>query len=262
MDTCGANRGCITGAVRQRRLYGLGSRDDRLGDTTLGVKLRRVPAARRSANLRTTISCVDDQHSDPRVRRRWLRVLDPVLTDEIRDAGALSCEDLMEMAKRPLDGRASRATIEEWWEYAHRRSWLEEHGTSRCQLSSIGRADMRELRQRISGPDPADWARTLMRWALPAGAIGAAVLLSDKNLAIGLAIVAVCVIVALMFFIAAPIARWADGPMDRWRPGSRATASTAAASGGGPGSIARSRERFGGCTSSMSRALPSPRRTL
>lgn len=167
-------------------------------------------------NLRTTISCVDDQHSDPRVRRRWLRVLDPVLTDEIRDAGALSCEDLMEMAKRRLDGRASRATIEEWWEYAHRRSWLEEHGTSRCRLSSIGRVDIRELRQRISGPDPADWARTLMRWALPAGAIGAAVLLSDKNLAIGLAIVALCVIVALMFFIAAPIARWVDGPMDRW----------------------------------------------
>ena len=55
-----------------------------------------------------------------------------------------------------------------------------------------------------------------MRWALPAGAIGAAVLLSDKNLAIGLAIVALCVIVALMFFIAAPIARWVDGPMDRW----------------------------------------------
>lgn len=157
-----------------------------------------------------------DQRSDPRARRRWLRFLDPVLTDEIREAGALSCEELIEMAGGPLDGRASRETIEEWWEYAHRRSWLEEYGTGRRRLTSLGRADVRELRQRISGPDPAEGGKTIIRRALPAGAIGAAALLSGNYLTIGIAIVAVCVTLALMFFIAAPIGRLMDRPMDRW----------------------------------------------
>jgi hypothetical protein len=150
------------------------------------------------------------------VRRRWLRFLDRVLTDEIRDAGAVSREELMEMAARPLDCLASRATIEEWWEYAHRRSWLEEHGTGRCRLTSTGRKDLRVHREYIEGPDPADWAKTLMGWTLAGGAIGAAGYLSGKSGKLWIAILAVCLIVALLLFVASPIARAADRPMDRW----------------------------------------------
>ncbi len=154
--------------------------------------------------------------SDPRARRRWLRFLDPVLTDEIRDAGAVSREELMEMAARPLDGLASRATIEEWWEYAHRRSWLEVHGTGRCRLTRTGRKELRMRRESVDGPDLADWAKTLMGWTLAGGAIGAASYLSGKSGKLWIAILAVCLIVALLLFVASPIARAADRPADRW----------------------------------------------
>jgi hypothetical protein len=159
---------------------------------------------------------VDNTRSDPRERRRWLRGLDFVLTDEIRDAGALSPEELMQMAARPLKDRASRATIEEWWEYALRRSWLEEQGTGRWRLTSLGREEVREIRRRISGPDPADWARTLMRWMLAGGAIGAAGYLSGRSGKLWIVVLAVCLIFALLLFIASPIVRAADRPMDRW----------------------------------------------
>jgi hypothetical protein len=96
---------------------------------------------------------VDNQRSEPRERRRWLRFLDFVLTDEIREAGALSREELMKMSARPLRERASRETIEEWWEYAHRRNWLEEHGTGRWRMTSLGREEVREIRRRVSGPE-------------------------------------------------------------------------------------------------------------
>jgi hypothetical protein len=164
----------------------------------------------------TTISGVDDHRSDPRERRRWLRFLDPVLTDEIRDAGAVSLEELMQMAARPLEGLASRATIEEWWEYAHRRSWLEEHGTGRCRLTRTGRKDLRVRREDVDGPDLADWAKTLTGWTLAGGAIGAASYLSGKSGELWIAIVAVCLIVALLLLVASPIARAVDRPMDRW----------------------------------------------
>jgi len=122
----------------------------------------------------------------------------------------------MQMAARPLKDRASRETIEEWWEYADRRGWLEGHGAGHWGLSSIGRSDIRELRQSISGPDPADWAKALMRWALPAGAIGAAVLLSDKDLTIGLAIVIISAIIVVALLLAALITRFLDPPLERW----------------------------------------------
>ncbi len=173
-------------------------------------------AARWRSGGRPTISCVDDQRSDPRERRRWLRVLDPVLTDEIRDAGALSCEELIQMAAHPLKGRASRATIEEWWEYAHRRCWLEQHRAGRYRLTSIGREELQVRREDVDGPDLAEWAKTIMRWTLAGGAIGAAVYLSGRYGTVWLALLVVCIVVALMLFIAAPIARSIDRPADRW----------------------------------------------
>jgi len=91
---------------------------------------------------------VHHDRSDPRERRRWLRGLDFVLTDEIRDAGALSSEELMQMSAEPLRQQASRETIEEWWEYAQRRGWLEEHEAGRCRLTNLGREEVREIRRR------------------------------------------------------------------------------------------------------------------
>lgn len=150
------------------------------------------------------------------MRRRWLRVLDLVLTDEIRDAGVLSCDELMQMAVRPLKDRASRATIEEWWEYAHRRSWLEKDGTGRCRLTSTGQEDLRMRRQDVEGPDPAEWAKTLMRWTLTGGAIGGAGYLGGRYGTAWIAVLAVCVTVALLLLIASPVVRAADRPTDRW----------------------------------------------
>lgn len=120
--------------------------------------------------------------SDPRERRGWLSFLDVVMTDEIRDAGALSREELIQMAARPLEGRASRETIGEWWEYAHRRSWLEEHGTGRFRLTSTACRGAHSTRRRGLGPDPVAGAGILMKWVLPAIVVGAAGLLSGKYL--------------------------------------------------------------------------------
>jgi hypothetical protein len=159
---------------------------------------------------------VHHDRSDPRERRRWLRGLDFVLTDEIRDAGALSCEELMEMATRPLGGRASRATIEEWWEYALRRSWLEEHGTGRWRLTSLGREEVREIRRSVSGPDPLEGAKAVTKWVLAGGAIGVAGYLSGKYGKLWILILAVCLTFALLLFIASPIVRATDRPMERW----------------------------------------------
>ena len=64
-----------------------------------------------------------------------LRYLDLLLTDEMRDAGAVSLDELTEMADRPFHGGASRETIEEWWEFTRRRGWLEEHEAGRWRPS-------------------------------------------------------------------------------------------------------------------------------
>jgi hypothetical protein len=156
------------------------------------------------------------RRSDPRERRGWLSFLDRVLTDEIRDAGALSCEELMQMAARPLEGRASRETIEEWWEYAHRRSWLEEHETGRWRLTSTARREAHRTRRRVLGPDPVEGAKAIVTWVLPAVTIGAVALLSGKYLTSWMAILVVCATIALSLLIVALVSRFVDPPMDRW----------------------------------------------
>ena len=127
------------------------------------------------------------------------------------------------MAAHPLKGRASRATIEEWWEYAHRRCWLEQHVADRYRLTSIGREELRVRREDVDGPDLAEWAKTIVRWTLAGGAIGAAGYLSGKYGTVWLAVLGVCIAIALLLFIAAPFARLFDRPADRWVVGAPAS---------------------------------------
>jgi hypothetical protein len=144
-----------------------------------------------------------------------LRFLDLLLTDEMRDGGAVSLDELIEMADRPLDGRASRETIEEWWEYACRRSWLEEQEAGRWRLTSLGRDELHERRRRASQPDPLAGAKAVIQWGLPAGVFASAVVLSDKSLTTAIALLVICGTVALSLLIVALIVWFIDPPIDR-----------------------------------------------
>jgi hypothetical protein len=156
------------------------------------------------------------KRSDPRERRWVLRYLDLPLTDEIRDAGALSVDELIEMADRPLGGRASRETIEEWWEYTRRRGWLEEHEAGRWRVSRLGREERHERRRRASQPDPLAGARAVTKWVLAVGVIGAAGLLSDRYTTTEIAILAFCAAIVVALLLVALMTKFLDPPVDRW----------------------------------------------
>ena len=186
-----------------------------------------------SARARRDQAAVEQarRRSDPRERRRWLRFLDLVLPDEIRDAGALTFGELMEMAERPLDGRASRETIWEWWEYARRRSWLEEQESDRWRLTSSGREELHERRRRATQPDPLAGAAAITKWALAVGVVAASSLLAAGYLTTGLAILVVCAAIVLGLLLAALLMRFLDPWLDRttarracdWLDGRRVT---------------------------------------
>ena len=154
--------------------------------------------------------------SDPRERREWLRLLDAVLADEIRWAGALSCEELIALADRPLKGRASSETMQEWWEYGRRRGWLATHEDDRFHLTDTARADLQARRERLWQPNPFKWAEALSKSALPAGAIGAAGYAAGKAGVTALAILGLCLAFVLGFILAGLIMLWIDRPADRW----------------------------------------------
>lgn len=156
------------------------------------------------------------RRSDPRERRRWLRSLDLVLADEIRWAGALSCEELIDLAARPLNGRASRETIQEWWEYARRRGWLVAHDADRFQLTDVARADLQARHESTSAPNPTEWAKALVKWALPAGAIGAIGYSTGRRATTIVTAVLVCLLIALWLLVLALIIRLIDHPTDRY----------------------------------------------
>jgi len=153
--------------------------------------------------------------SEPRKRRAWLGQLDPVLTAEILHAGTLRCAELVVLAQRPLKSRATPATVEEWWEYAYRRSWIEEHTSGRCRVTDRGREELEKLRQSTAAPDPAEMARALLRWLAPAVAVVVTAYLSNKHQEAAATILVIGIVVAVMLFIAAPFARLFDAPLDR-----------------------------------------------
>lgn len=154
--------------------------------------------------------------SDLRERRWALRFLDLPLTDEMRDAGAVSLDELVEMADRPFEGRASRETIEEWWEYSRSRSWIEEQEGGRWRVTGLGREELHERRRRASQPDPLAGAKAVIKWGLPAGVFASAVVLSGKSLTTAIALLLICGTVALSLLIVALIVWFVDPPLDRW----------------------------------------------
>jgi hypothetical protein len=123
---------------------------------------------------------VSDRRSDPRRRRWWLRDLDSPLGRELEEAGTLSCAELVEMAIQPLRGRGSSATIEEWWEYAYRRGWIERHGYNRCRLTATGLSGLHARRGSDALIDHAALGRAILKWLLPAGVLGASSYLAGR----------------------------------------------------------------------------------
>jgi hypothetical protein len=164
-----------------------------------------------SAAARAAIS----PRSDPRQRRRWLRNLDSLLAGELEEAGALSCAELTDLAAEPLRGHASSATIEEWWEFAYRRGFLEEVGGGRCRLSASGRAEVRAARQRDAGLDQAALGRSILKWLLPASAVGVTAYLSGRHPGATVTIVAIAVGVAIGLILLAPLMRRFDRAVDQ-----------------------------------------------
>jgi hypothetical protein len=153
--------------------------------------------------------------SDPRRRRGWLRDLDSTLGSELEEAGALSRAELVEFVKQPLRGRASPATIDEWWEYAYRRSWIEEHGDRRCRLTTSGLSGLHARRQRDAGIDQAGLGRAILKWVLPASTVGATAYLAGRFPASTASILLVAVGVAVGLILLAPLMRRFDQIMTR-----------------------------------------------
>jgi hypothetical protein len=78
------------------------------------------------------------------------------LAKELRNAGALDFDDLVDAVPRILrcdEDQVHRETIEEWWEYAKRRRWLEEVG-SLWALTERARKELQEEQERVNSPDP------------------------------------------------------------------------------------------------------------
>ncbi len=164
---------------------------------------------------RTSVGDSSATRSDPRRRRRWLRDLDSPLGSELEDAGTLSCHELVELAVQPLRERGSSATIEEWWEYTYRRGWIEEHGDNRCRLTATGLAGLHARRRSDAVIDHGALGRAILKWLLPAGAVGASAYVAGRYPASAAVIVIIVLGVAVGLILVAPVMRWVSRAMAR-----------------------------------------------
>lgn len=162
----------------------------------------------RQPEERTSVDDSNHTRSDPRRRRRWLQDLDSALGRELEEAGTLSCAELVELAVQPLRGRGSSATIEEWWEYAYRRSWIEEHGDNRCRLTPAGLSGLLARRRSDAMIDLGALGRAILKWLLPAGALGASAYLAGRFPAWAASIVIVAAGIAVCLILTVPPMRW------------------------------------------------------
>jgi hypothetical protein len=156
--------------------------------------------------------------SEVPARRYWLRFLDAPLAGEIRAAGALDFDELVGAVPRVLrcdEGRISRETIQEWWEYSERRRWLEPVG-SLWRLSNKALADLREEHERVNSPDPKRLARDIAHGVIPTSMAGATWLLGAKYLSLDLAVLSLGIVVIIGLLLSAAISRVTDPSTNRW----------------------------------------------
>lgn len=156
--------------------------------------------------------------SEVPARRYWLRFLDAPLTSEIRAAGSLDLDELVAAVPRILrcdEGRVKRQTIQEWWEYAKRRRWLEEVG-SLWALTERARKELQEEQERVNSPDPKHLASGLARWVIPTSLVGAAGLASGRYLVLQAAILVMAGVIIVGLLLAAATSRATDPSTDRW----------------------------------------------
>jgi hypothetical protein len=155
--------------------------------------------------------------SEVPARRYWLRFLDAPLAKEFRDAGALDFDELVVAVPRILrcdEGHVHREMIEEWWEFAVRRRWLEPVGP-RWGLTERAERDLRAEHERVNSPDPMHLAGSTWRWVIPTGLAGATGLLGGKYLTLDLAILAIAVVVIVGLLLGAAVSRVTDPSTDR-----------------------------------------------
>jgi hypothetical protein len=156
--------------------------------------------------------------SEVPARRYWLKFLDAPLAREIRAAGALNFDELARAVPRILrcdESRVNRETIQEWWEYSERRSWLEPVGPL-WQLSNKALSDLREEHERVNSPDPRHLAGGLARWVIPTSLVGFAGLASGRYLILEAAILVMAGVIVVGLLLAAATSRVTDSSMDRW----------------------------------------------
>ncbi|MFI4989972.1 MAG: hypothetical protein ACHQHO_03545 [Solirubrobacterales bacterium] len=134
---------------------------------------------------------------------------------EFEEAGTLSCAELVELAVQPLRGRESSATIEEWWEYTYRRGWIEQHGDNRCRLTATGLSGIHARRRSDALIDHGALGRAILKWLLPASAVGASAYLAGKFPASTAPIVVVAVGLAVCLILLAPLMRSVNRVMAR-----------------------------------------------
>jgi hypothetical protein len=180
----------------------------------------RVPAGVRPVwpdSLRAILTGRVARSAVP-ARRYWLRFLDAPLAGEIRAAGALGFDELVDAVPRILrcdEGQVDRETIEEWWEYAKRRRWLEEVG-SLWALTERARKELQEKQERVKSPDPKHLASGLARWVIPTSLVAFAGLASGRYLVLESAILVMAGVIIVGLLLAAATSRATDPPTDRW----------------------------------------------
>jgi hypothetical protein len=151
-------------------------------------------------------------------RRYWLKFLDAPLAREIRLAGALDFDELADAVPRILrcdEDRIHRETIQEWWEFAMRRRWLEQVGP-RWGLTVQARKELQEEQERVNSPDPKHLASGLARWVISTSLVGFAGLATGRYLVLEAAILVMAGVIIVGLLLAAATSRATDPSMDRW----------------------------------------------
>jgi hypothetical protein len=192
--------------------------DDTNGKLTLATNMPAEDSADAWSDSLSAILLGRVDRSEVPARRYWLKFLDAPLAREIRAAGALNFDELARAVPRILrcdESRVNRETIQEWWEYSERRSWLEPVGPL-WQLSNKALSDLREEHERVNSPDPRHLAGGLARWVIPTSLVGLAGLASGRYLVLEAAILVMAGVIIVSLLLAAGMSRAIERPMDRW----------------------------------------------